>query len=643
MLMRFPFVGACVVLITVGLWGCGGGGGDGDGPATPAPSISIGADQEAVVAGEFVTLEWTAANATSCTASGGWSGSKERSGAQTVGPLSAETSFTLDCQGAGGDSTRSLTVEIEPLPPGMVLVSGQITFDRVSFKSAGSGLDPAAAIASPVRQAIVEAVAGNVILDSTRSHLNGHYALRVPVNRSILVRAKAQMLRSGAAPIWEFAVRNNTNGDRLYALDSSTFDTGDASSTLDLHAASGWGTSSYTGTRAAAPFAILDTAFDAKALILSAAPSAALPTLNFYWSSENRPVVADPCPNIDAGEIGTSFYVGENFANDCFAPGDLPAGIYLLGAFDGGAGDTDEFDQHVIAHEFGHYYEDRFSRSDSIGGSHGPMDRLDLRVAFGEGWGNAFAGMVLNDPVYRDSFSGVMQDSGFDLEAGFPATKGWFSEMSVGEILWDIFDDDTEPGDGVALGFAPIHAVMTGAQVNTDALTSIFSFAAALRSANPSSSTAIRDLLSAEDISGTDAFASNETNDGGDELPIYQTITLGGPLADVCSRSTAGSEDGNKLGNNRFLRFENGASRIVTIQAIGAATSPDAGVAATDPDIYVHRRGELVAVGNSAEAGSEVISLLSLSAGTYVVEVHDWDLAGTNAPPRCMTVSITGQ
>ena len=86
-----------------------------------------------------------------------------------------------------------------------------------------------------------------------------------------------------------------------------------------------------------------------------------------------------------------------------------PDGIYILGDF--AAGDTDEFDQSVIAHEFGHYFEDRFGRSDSIGGDHGGSATLvDLRVAFGEGWGNAFSGMVLGDPIYRDSQQGMNSD-----------------------------------------------------------------------------------------------------------------------------------------------------------------------------------------------------------------------------------------
>ena len=66
--------------------------------------------------------------------------------------------------------------------------------------------------------------------------------------------------------------------------------------------------------------------------------------------------------------------------------------------------DTDEFDQHVIAHEFGHYIENSFSRADNIGGAHGRGDKLDIRVAFGEGFGYAFSAIVLGDPVARDSF-----------------------------------------------------------------------------------------------------------------------------------------------------------------------------------------------------------------------------------------------
>ena len=45
--------------------------------------------------------------------------------------------------------------------------------------------------------------------------------------------------------------------------------------------------------------------------------------------------------------------------------GGARAGIYVLGAADN---DTDEYDQHIVAHEFQHFLEDQVSRSDTPGG-----------------------------------------------------------------------------------------------------------------------------------------------------------------------------------------------------------------------------------------------------------------------------------
>jgi hypothetical protein len=552
-----------------------------------------------------------------------------------VGPLAA---LLVGCGGGGGSSGN----KNPPAGPNVV-ISGKITFDRIPFRTtAGAGLNPDAPVESPARQVVVEVLGtSNTVLASTVTNATGDYSLTVPVQTTVFVRAKAQMLKTDAAPTWNFAVRNNANADALYVLDGSNFNSGTANSTHNLRATTGWGGSSYTGTRAAAPFAILDTVYQAKELVLSASASTVFPPLDLFWSSSNRTASNPFCP--DTGNIGTSFYAGSGSTDGCTPAAALPAGIYILGDFAGGSGDTDEFDSHVIAHEFGHYVEDSFSRSDSIGGSHGSGDRLDLRLAFGEGWGNAYSAMALNDPLYRDSAAGVSGDGGFNLESDNTTTEGWFSEFSVGELLWDIFDGTAEPGDNVALGFGPIYSVMTGPQVSTDAQTSIFSFITALRAANPSASASIADVLAGESISGSDAFGTGESNAGGDAtvLPIYGTISLGSPVAGVCSRSTAGSENANKLGNRRFLLFVNDQLRTVTIQATGAAPNGQS-VPATDPDIYVHLRGTLAAFGESTVAGSETIPQVSLAAGTYVIEVLDFDVSGTNQPPRCMTVSIQG-
>lgn len=526
-----------------------------------------------------------------------------------------------------------------------VTVSGKITFDRLPFRTtANGGLNGATPIESPARQVVVEAVSGSSAVATTTTDANGDYSMSVPANTNISIRARARMLKTGSAPTWSFTVRNNANSDAIYALQGDSFNSGSTNLTRNLRATSGWGGSSYTGTRAAAPFAILDTVYRTKELILGAAPSAAFPELNLYWSIENRSSVSQFCP--DDGDIGTSFYFRDpsgTVTDDCDTPARLPDGIYILGDYANGNGDTDEFDAHVIAHEFGHYFEDRFSRSDSIGGEHGSGDRLDLRVAFGEGWGNAFGAMSLGDPQYRDSSSGISQDFGFNLETGSTLNQGWYSEASVGEILWDVFDTTAESGDSVTLGFAPIFAVMTGAQVETDALTSIFSFATALRAQNGGSASSINALLSRENIDGTDAFGAGESHNGGDSraLPVYDDIALNTPKTGVCSSSVAGSTDGNKLGNRRFLRFVNNTSRLVTITAQGAASVAGT-IAATDPDILVFRRGQIVLAGESATAGLETISQQQLAAGTYILDVYDYDVTGTNQSPRCMTVSIQG-
>lgn len=546
----------------------------------------------------------------------------------TAGALA---SLLLSACGGGGGGNQP--------PPASVTISGRITFDRIPFDATfGNGLNPAATVESPARQVTVQAIdaSNQAVLATATTDLNGDYSVSVPSNRNLFIRARAEMIKTGSAPTWNFRVANNTNSDALYALDGNSASSGTANSTRNLRAATGFGTNSYTGARAAAPFAILDTVYRAKELLLTATPSTAFPDLQLFWSGANRPTVGRFCP--DQGDIGTSSYIvfPANGLDDCSQTN--PDGIYILGDFT--VGDTDEFDQSVVAHEFGHYIEDRFGRSDSIGGDHGGSQTLlDLRVAFGEGWGNAFSGMVLGGPIYRDSQQGMNADFQLDMESDDLLNEGWFSEASVGEILWDLFDNTNEAGDTLALGFAPLYAVVTGAQRTTDALTSIYTFITGLRAANAGSAAAIDTLVTNEDIGGTGDFATGETNDAGDPeiLTVYKSIALGIQQT-VCSRSPAGNVGTNKVGNRVFLRFDNDATRRVTITATGASDGGST-VAATDPDIYVLRRGALAAFGAGTGA-SETISQVSLPAGIYIVEVYDFALAGT--APHCMTVSITG-
>jgi hypothetical protein len=212
--------------------------------------------------------------------------------------------------------------------------------------------------------------------------------------------------------------------------------------------------------------------------------------------------------------------------------------------------DTEEYDETIIAHEFGHYVEDRFSRSDSIGSPHAAADRLDIRVAFGEGFADAFAGIMLGTTLIRDSVGfNQAQEGFFDLESGGVVNPGWYSESSVYHILWDLYDNVADANDTVALGFAPIFQILTGPQRTTDAETSIFSFIPPLKLANPSQSAGIDAIVGAQSILSTtmDIFGTGETNNAGsvNVLPPYTIITVGGGSQTVVSTNQFGNR--NKL------------------------------------------------------------------------------------------------
>jgi hypothetical protein len=82
-------------------------------PAPAAPTVTLSVDKPQVASGSTVDLIWSSTNATSCTASGGWSGSQPVSGTATSAALTSNTTFTLTCMGAGNQSaSQSVSVTI---------------------------------------------------------------------------------------------------------------------------------------------------------------------------------------------------------------------------------------------------------------------------------------------------------------------------------------------------------------------------------------------------------------------------------------------------------------------------------------------------------------------------------------------------
>jgi hypothetical protein len=99
--------GAFLALINVLVAACGGGSGGNSGTAVPvAPTLTLAASS--IVAGSSTTITWSSADATSCAASGTWSGTLAASGSQTITPTAAGTFiYELTCANSAGSSKPS--------------------------------------------------------------------------------------------------------------------------------------------------------------------------------------------------------------------------------------------------------------------------------------------------------------------------------------------------------------------------------------------------------------------------------------------------------------------------------------------------------------------------------------------------------
>lgn len=601
-------------LLLLGLTACGGGGGGGGGDEPP-PATAIISNPD-----RFTTLDAAAPQLP-----------------RNNGVISA-------CPIASAPGTAPTG--------GGINLSGRVTFERVPFFPAGgavgigTGLNYGGIVTLPARGVVVEAIASTgptcdgTVVDTALTDGNGWYGLAVPAGQGVCVRARAQLFRSGA-PGWNLAVVDNTGDNRLYAMIGGDIASAEARPRRDLHAASDHDGTAYTGPRAAAPFAILDTACKAMNAILDVQPGAPFPPLTFRWSVRNT--------SSEDGSIADGFIGGAFFSM-------AQQAIYLRGD---AAVDTDEFDETVIAHEFAHYATGAFARSDSGGGSHSVLDHLDATVAFDEGWATAFAGLALGTRLYRDSdevatLNAPSREFRFSIE--HPQQNfyehlrqpGWFNEGSVQQILYDIGDGAADAdNDGVSLDFGVLwHAVTGTALAQGSALTTLFSLITVLNTAHPEQAPAIAALLDAEGIDGAvvDAFASAESNaPAAADLPLYAPLGVlgqGGVVQRVCSRNVHGNI--NRLSNQRYLRFDANAGRY----RLRATRVESAGV----PGLALLHRGVLQSCSGGlgrreASGGSASVELVcELPAATYVVAAYhvpylrQEDVA--QGPDRCFDISV---
>ena len=666
---------------------CGGGGSGGPAAnANTAPTASAGIDKaviensvvqlngSGVDPGDALTFAWTQVSGATVTIN-----NADSALANFIAPdvaVNAPESLTFrltvtDAAGLSDSDDIGVTVSE---PAAVVTISGVLEYELPNPNAGCDGLNFSSIQLKPMRAVTVQLIdaSSNAVLATTVSDDNGNYDFSADGQTSVFVRVRAE-LKNSDGQFWDVEVRDNTSNTGatlaqrpLYVLDGPADSPGGADETRNLRATHGWTGSGFTGARTAAPFSILDTIYSAMKLVMTADPTVNFASLDAFWSVNNNSTQGTGTfdQNVAIGEIGTSFYSGTINS------------LFLLG-MDGD--DIEEFDDHVIAHEWGHYFEDNFSRSDSIGGQHGLNDRLDARVAFGEGFATALSGMALNNPTYCDTFWSGGTLRGFDIRIEDESTvgidgvdrAGWYNESSVMKILYDLWDTNIDGNDTSSLGFGPIYDVFTGPQAGNSAFTTIFSFIEALKVAGTGQNPFINTLLADENIAaaGIDRWGSTELNHpgSGDSDPIYTTIVPNGIPINICSNSEfdrTGSTlnaTGNKLNEHRFLRMNITTSQrytfdmqadAATILSLPADNPPLRGQ--TDPDMYYYLNGQLQnrlvggdLEGTSGDANAEnFTSSIVLAAGEYVIDFEDWRYEDSEVDPgypsrTCFDFTVT--
>ena len=446
MLDRIRFqaaLGLCLLLLSA----CGGGGGSGSGAIT---RIEITPQQ-----GNLAVGETRAFSAVAKTSSGGavdnpslvWQSLDPAiASIDANGVVTGKSIGVTTIVAAVGTFRGSATVGVVSPSSGQgnLKLSGTVFYEDKPYDINGftGALAP-----TPVRGAIINVIAldGFATIAAGATDDNGVFSFSAVDNSTRRAGLYLQVI-SKTAPNnpSQIEVRNNSTDRALLSFISSAFDDSSGTSFTGLQV------TATAASGAGGAFNILDVFSKASELIqqtggacstASAAPCVP-PLLTAYW---------------EPGSAEGTYY------------DDQLDAIFILGGGDT-QGDTDEYDDAVIAHEYGHFAVHHFSKDDSPGGDHFITDHdQDIRLSWSEGWGNFFSSAVRNNPIYVDTTRGGFFSFSLEDYSSSPPPSTLNSvavyttaEIAVAGVLWDIFDDTTipstitEPHDQLALGFGPI-------------------------------------------------------------------------------------------------------------------------------------------------------------------------------------------
>jgi hypothetical protein len=319
------------------------------------------------------------------------------------------------CSGGGGSTAKVISIDI----------GGTVRYEDKRYGTDGFTGETEM---KPVRHAKVELVGDAGVIAGSVTDENGVYALSGS-GSNLYVRVLAQS--DGAAAHMVEVVRAS-NPAQLFAVRSDLLTAASSRVDIDIELA--------TLGATAGVFNILDV-YTRAAEFTAAQGGTDLPLLQARWE--------------ECSTDGT--YTSEVSGTD-----DPYVYIALFGVHDNCGtswSDTDEYDDDVMWHEYGHYLEFTYDTLDSPGGPHYLTDLAqDIRLAWSEGWGDFISGAikewlkgngaqtlsvdtVLSSGWYIDTYDGAMfaydftTGSYFDIPLSYATSEG-----AVAKLLWDTHD-----------------------------------------------------------------------------------------------------------------------------------------------------------------------------------------------------------
>jgi hypothetical protein len=468
-------------------------------------------------------------------------------------------------------------------------VSGRALYQKIDLGD--SGLDLAHSVMVPIRTARVELT--NTVSQSTISVSEtddlGRFTIPVTADPDLSIRVISR-LRS-----LDLRVADNTNLNALYTA-TATLDGRTPPPFLLMMAA----------PEISGAFNILEMIQRADETLKAADPNIAPPSVSIFWSVRNTNRPGNPA----LGLIGTSaFNVATNTA-------------YILGDR---STDSDEFDDAVIVHEYGHMLAAKFSRDDSPGGFHTRGDMLDPRIAWSEGWANFFSSVVRKDPIWRDSGPNGALSVRYDLEDNVPPGDhpGYWSEASVGTLLWDLFDDHSDPADDVRYPWSDIWMAFT--DLRNDRFVYLPYFLEHFVTRDPSSADPVRAMAVARSIDFQSNLRPSVPNPFPDPIAVSSTVT-----GTLDSLTTKRSDLINSSHFYSFTTMGGGASIRLDIIGLGPGQNPNA----NDLDLFLTDvNGHMIGKSDTGLNGQSERIAMRLAEGTYVIEIRSFytnaDTGGT--------------